>query len=102
MTRTGLTPRSDRMLGYAVHPFAGTATEEPLFDLRATAPLGGLWSTIADLARYSTVLTNPDQGLLRPETLDQMCRPLVMIDQQAWTVGYGLSWRCLLYTSRCV
>ena len=75
-----------------MHPFAGTATEEPLFDLRATAPLGGLWSTIADLARYSTVLTNPDQGLLRPETLDQMCRPLVMIDQQAWTVGYGLSW----------
>ncbi len=92
MSRTSLIPRSDRMLGYAVHPFAGTATEEPLFDLRATAPLGGLWSTIADLARYSTVLTDPDQSLIRPETLDQMCRPLVMIDHRAWTVGYGLSW----------
>jgi CubicO group peptidase (beta-lactamase class C family) len=92
MSRTGLTPRSDRMLGYAVHPFAGTAAEEPLFDLGAAAPLGGLWSTIADLARYSTVLTDPDQSLIRPETLDQMCRPLVMIDHRAWTVGYGLSW----------
>lgn len=50
MTRTELVPASDRAFGYQVDPFAGTVTQEPLFTLNATAPLGGLWSSVADMA----------------------------------------------------
>jgi CubicO group peptidase (beta-lactamase class C family) len=92
MTRTGLTPRDDHAYGYQVHPFAGTATREPALELRATAPLGGLWSSVADMARYAVFLANPDPAVLRPETLDEMCRPLVMIDVDSWKAGYGLGY----------
>lgn len=41
MTRTGLTPDEDtRAHGYQIHPYARTATAEPVIDLRATAPSG--------------------------------------------------------------
>jgi CubicO group peptidase (beta-lactamase class C family) len=90
MTRTGLTPSDDRALGYQVHPYAGTATEEPLFTLNATAPLGGLWSTVDDMARYAAYLASPDDRVVAPETVDEMCRPLIMTDVDGWSGAYGL------------
>jgi CubicO group peptidase (beta-lactamase class C family) len=90
MTRTGLTPGSDRAVGYQVDPYAGTAREEPLFTLNATAPLGGLWSTVADMARYAAYVASPDDRVVRPETVDEMCRPLIMTDVDGWSGAYGL------------
>jgi CubicO group peptidase (beta-lactamase class C family) len=90
MTRTGLDPADDRALGYQVDPYAGTAREEPLFTLNATAPLGGLWSTVADMARYAAYVAAPDDRVVRPETVDEMCRPLIMTDVDGWTGAYGL------------
>ena len=90
MTRTSLTPAADRAHGYQVHPFAGTATLEPVFELRSTAPLGGLWSTVADMARYAAFLADPDPGVIRPETIDEMCAPVVVLDPDGWTRAYGL------------
>jgi CubicO group peptidase (beta-lactamase class C family) len=92
MTRTGLAPRDDHAYGYQVHPFAGTATREAEPEMRATAPLGGLWSSIADMARYAAFLAQPDPAVLRPGTLDEMCRPVVMIDVESWKAGYGLGY----------
>ncbi len=90
MTRTGLQPAEDRAVGYQVEPFAGTATEEPLFTLNATAPLGGLWSTVSDMGRYAAYLARPDDRVVRPETIDEMCRPLIMSDVDSWSGAYGL------------
>lgn len=90
MTRTGLTPAHDRAVGYQVDPYAGTAREEPLFTLNATAPLGGLWSTVADMARYAAYLASPDDRVVRPETVEEMCRPLIMTDVDGWSGAYGL------------
>jgi CubicO group peptidase (beta-lactamase class C family) len=90
MTRTGLTPADDRAFGYQVDPYAGTARLEPLFVLNATAPLGGLWSSVADMARYAAYLAAPDDRVVRPETIDEMCRPLIMTDVDGWTGAYGL------------
>ena len=90
MTRTGLTPSDDRALGYQVDPYAGTATEEPLFTLNATAPLGGLWSTVSDMARYAAYLAAPDARVVAPDTVEEMCRPIVMTDVDGWTGAYGL------------
>jgi len=91
MTRTGLTPPADRAFGYLVHPFSGVATQEPVSDLRATAPMGGLWSTVADLTRYAAFLADPDPAVLAQATVEAMCRPLVILDPDRWTLGYGLS-----------
>lgn len=90
MLRTGLVPADDRARGYHIDPFAGTAREEPLFALNATAPLGGLWSTVADLARYAAYLADPDDRVVSAETIDEMCRPLIMTDVDGWTGAYGL------------
>ncbi|HEU5143757.1 MAG TPA: serine hydrolase domain-containing protein [Dermatophilaceae bacterium] len=90
MVRTGLEPAPDRAVGYQIDPFAGTATEEPLFTLNATAPLGGLWSTVADMARYAAYIARPDERVVHPETVEEMCRPLIMTDVDGWTGAYGL------------
>ncbi|WP_347350062.1 serine hydrolase domain-containing protein [Intrasporangium sp.] len=90
MTHTGLTPTAERALGYQVDPYAGTATEEPVFTLNATAPLGGLWSTVGDMARYAAYVARPDGRVVRPETVEEMCRPIILTDPEGWTGGYGL------------
>ena len=92
MSRTGLVPESDHAHGFQVDPFAGTATREPQLELRATAALGGLWSTVADMARYAAFLAQPDPAVLRAETLDEMCRPVVIVDLESWKSGYGLGY----------
>jgi len=90
MSRTGLRPAEDRAIGYEVDPFAGTATEEPVLDLKATASFGGLWSTVADMARYAAFVADADPAVLSKDSLEQMCRPLVMVDPDGWTGAYGL------------
>ena len=90
MTRTGLTPADDRARGYQVAPYAGTATEEPIFPLNATAPVGGLWSTVADMSRYAAYMATPDDRVVAPGTIEEMCRPLVMTDPDGWAGAYGL------------
>ena len=90
MTRTGLAPASDRAIGYQVDPYAGTAREEPLFELKATAALGGLWSTVADMARYAAHVARPDGRVVSAETVDEMCRPLILTDVDGWSGAYGL------------
>lgn len=90
MTRTGLVPAEDRAVGYQVDPYAGTAGEEPLFRLGATAPLGGLWSTVADMGRYAAYVASPDDRVVQPETVEEMCRPIIMTDVDGWSGAYGL------------
>ena len=91
MRHTGLTPDEDaRALGYLVHPHAGTVTVEPRFDLRATSALGGLWSTVADLGRYAAFVADPVAEVLSPDSVEEMCRPLIMTDVDGWGRAYGL------------
>jgi CubicO group peptidase (beta-lactamase class C family) len=93
MTNTGLAPDdAGRALGYQVHPHTGVATVEPSFDLKATAPLGGLWSTVADLCRYAAFIADPVEEVLSPDSLDEMCRPLIMTDVEGWARAYGLGY----------
>jgi len=93
MKNTSLTPDdADRALGYQVHPHTGIATLEPKFDLKATAPLGGLWSTVADLGRYASFVADPVEEVLSFESLDEMCRPLIMTDVEGWARAYGLGY----------
>ncbi len=90
MGSTSTTPDDFRAaLGYHVHPYAGTARPEPRLALDATASVGGLWTSVADLARYAAFIADPDEKVLRAETLDEMCRPVIMRDD-TWTGAHGL------------
>jgi len=93
MTNTGLVPdEPDRALGYQIHPHTGVATVEPAFRQNAMAPLGGLWSTVADLGRYASFVADPIDEILSPDTLEEMCRPLIMTDVEGWARAYGLGY----------
>lgn len=93
MRTTVLAPdREGRALGYQVHPHTAVATLEPLFELKATAPVGGLWSTVADLGRYAAFLADPIEEILSPDTMDEMCQPVIMADVEGWTRAYGLGY----------
>ena len=93
MKNTGLVPDDDgRALGYQVHPHTGVATLEPAFDQKAMAPLGGLWSTVADMGRYAAFIADPVDEVLSPDSVDEMCRPLIMADVEGWTRAYGLGY----------
>ena len=93
MKNTALAPDDGvRALGYQVHPHTGVVTLEPRFDLRATAPFGGLWSTVADLGRYAAFIADPLDEVLSPDTLEEMCRPVIMTDVEGWGRAFGLGY----------
>jgi CubicO group peptidase (beta-lactamase class C family) len=93
MRNTGLAPdEKGRALGYQIHPHTGVATLEPQFELRATEPLGGLWSTVTDLGRYASFIADPIDEILAPATVEEMCRPLIMTDVEGWARAYGLGY----------
>lgn len=76
--------------GYVVHPWYGTLREEPRADTRAMAAAGQLWSTAADMAKWASLLADPDPALLAADTVSEMCAPVVISDLDAWTTGQGL------------
>ncbi|MEV0807564.1 serine hydrolase domain-containing protein [Micromonospora sp. NPDC050200] len=76
--------------GYVVHPWHDTLREEPRTDTGAMAPAGQLWSTVSDLGRWAAFLADPEPAVLAPETLTEMCAPVVISDLDSWTGGHGL------------
>jgi CubicO group peptidase (beta-lactamase class C family) len=76
--------------GYYVAPYDDVPRPEPVMDLRAMAPCGGLASTATDLARWSAFIADPASEVLSPDTLEEMCQPQAMIDDVGWTAGMGL------------
>lgn len=90
MNRTTYHPEEPFARGYVVHPWHGTLHEEPRTDTGAMAPAGQLWSTATDLAKWAAFLADPSPDLLAPDTLTEMCAPVVMSDLDSWTSGHGL------------
>ncbi|RKN50593.1 serine hydrolase domain-containing protein [Micromonospora endolithica] len=90
MRRTTYAATEPFARGYVVHPWHETLREEPRTDTGAMAPAGQLWSTVEDLARWAAFLADPDPRVLAPETLTEMCAPVVISDPEAWTGGHGL------------
>jgi CubicO group peptidase (beta-lactamase class C family) len=89
--RTTYGPTAPHADGFAVHPWADLLLHEPagIHDAGAMAPAGQLWSTIADLAAWGRFLAGDTGDVLDPDTLEEMCDPVVVHDT-AWTVGHGL------------
>lgn len=91
MTRTSYHPEAPYARGFSVHHLQGTLTEEPRHDTGAMAPAGQLWSTLADLARFTAFLAGGDPVILAARTLTEMRHPVPP------AVDYGLGLRLLPY-----
>ncbi|WDZ84120.1 serine hydrolase domain-containing protein [Micromonospora cathayae] len=90
MRRTTYQATEPYARGYVVHPWHDTLREEPRTDTGAMAPAGQLWATAGDLARWAAFLADPDPAVLAPETLTEMCAPVVISDLDSWKGGHGL------------
>ena len=77
-------------VGYYVPPFSDVPVREPVVDLLATAPAGGLASTVADLTTWGSFLADPDDAVLSPDTLEEMVQPQIMADLDGWRLAWGL------------
>lgn len=91
MHQTSYGPEPPHAHGWAVHPWADAVLPEPAaeHDAGAMAPAGQLWASIGDLARWGSFLAGDTGDVLDPDTLAEMCEPIVVHDE-AWTVGHGL------------
>jgi CubicO group peptidase (beta-lactamase class C family) len=76
--------------GYYVAPYDDVPRIEPVMDLRAMAPCGGLASTAGDLARWSAFVADPPAELLSRDTMEEMCQPQILLNSQIWTGAMGL------------
>jgi CubicO group peptidase (beta-lactamase class C family) len=92
LTRTSLLAEAPSAQGLAVHPHADLVMAEPEPDYRAMAPAGQLWSTVADLAQWSVVISGGVPDVLDPATAAEMAEPLGLMEApgQAWSAAYGL------------
>ncbi|MQA07304.1 MAG: serine hydrolase [Pseudonocardiaceae bacterium] len=100
LTRTTPHPDGAHARGWAVHPYADVLLPEPAPDAGAMAPAGQLWSTMADLARW-TRFTGGDSGdVLHPDTVAEMREPAIVDDGDVWSTGYGLGFQLIRDSGR--
>jgi CubicO group peptidase (beta-lactamase class C family) len=90
MTRTSQAPAPPVAVGYYTDPYTDQVHLEKWPDMAGFSSAGGLWSTVSDLARWVTFLASGADGVLPAATLDEMSRPEIMADLEAWTLAWGL------------
>jgi CubicO group peptidase (beta-lactamase class C family) len=90
MRHTCLEPPGSRAAGYFTDPFTDQVHPEPWPEMNAFDAAGGLWSTLADLARWASFLTSGADGVLAETTLAEMTRPEIIADLDRWTLAWGL------------
>jgi CubicO group peptidase (beta-lactamase class C family) len=90
LARTSFDPQEPAATGYLVQPYVDAAWEETPVQTGAWIAAGQLWGTVRDLCRWAAFLAEPDESVLRRETVAEM-RTVQSIDDHArWTGGYGL------------
>lgn len=90
LERTTFEPRDDAATGYLVQPYVEGVWREAPVATGAWISAGQLWGTVRDLARWSAFLADPDESILRRETVEEMRTLQSLDDHIRWTGGYGL------------
>ncbi len=62
--------------------------------------MGQLWSTVEDLCGWGAFLVGGHEGVLAPDTVDEMWAPQVMLNPDEWTVGWGLGLQLVNHEGR--
>lgn len=90
MTRTSLGRTGGNQAGaYYVPPWTDVPVVEPELDCLAFSAAGGMSSTLADLATWGGFLADPVAEVLSPDTVEEMCQPIVTADPE-WVQAWGL------------
>ena len=91
LTRTSLRPEGPKASPYYVDPYTEMARDEPDPEVtESTGAAGWLWSTAADLARWGMFLADGNDEVLPKAALDRMARVQTLVDEERWTMGWGL------------
>jgi len=97
LDRTSYTPADPYLPGYVIHPHTNLMREEPREDARAMAPAGQIWSTVTDLGAWATFIADPARAtspaVLAPATVEEMCMPMAITDQDSWSSGHSLGFQ---------
>lgn len=91
--RTTYGPEAPHAQGSSVEHFTGRVQHEPHTDTGAMAPAGQAWSTLADLATWSSVLAGRRPDVLAPSSAAEMS-----LDRLG--AGYGLGLRLVEVAGR--
>ncbi|MGN6325370.1 serine hydrolase domain-containing protein [Pseudolysinimonas sp.] len=86
---TTLEPRAPMAGRYYVSPFTDVPVDEPELFLGILQAAGGLASTVADLARWHGFLLDPDESVLRRDTVSEMLEPRAVRDDE-FSAAHGL------------
>src|SRR5580765_985729 len=89
LRRTSLGKTGRAAGAYYVPPWTDVPVEEPTLDCLAFAAAGGMSSTLADMATWGGFIANPVAEVLNPDTMEEMCQPVV-ISQAQWKEAWGL------------
>jgi CubicO group peptidase (beta-lactamase class C family) len=89
LTRTTWRREEPAARGYFVDPWDERLCPEADFEGAATQSVGGLWSTVDDLACWASFLCDPDPAVLGSETVAEMVSVQAIADRQ-WRLGQGL------------
>ena len=90
LARTSFDPQEPAATGYLVQPYVEGAWEETPVQTGAWIAAGQLWGTVRDLCRWAAFLAEPDESVLRRETVAEMRTVQSIDDHSRWTGGYGL------------
>jgi CubicO group peptidase (beta-lactamase class C family) len=90
LERLTFAPEPPAALGYLVQPYADGVWETVPVDTDGWSSAGQLWGTVRDLCRWAAFLSDPDESVLAPETVEEMRTVQVIDDHERWTHGYGL------------
>ena len=91
LARTTWLPEAPHAQGYFVPPYTDTLQPEAHMELRASAPIGQLWSTTGDLARWAAFLCEGREGVLDRKSAQEMHAFQAMVPYvKGWKLGWGL------------
>jgi CubicO group peptidase (beta-lactamase class C family) len=100
LVRTTWQEQEPRAVGYLVDEYTGTAGREAHIETGGVAAMGQIWSTVGDLCLWGAFLVGGREGVLAPDTVEEMWAPQVMLNPDEWTVGWGLGLQLVSHEGR--
>lgn len=90
LLRTTFEPRQPAATGYLVQPYVDGVWDEAPVETGAWIAAGQMWGTVRDLCRWAAFLADPDEAVLKKQTVEEMRTVQSIDDHVRWTGGYGL------------
>jgi CubicO group peptidase (beta-lactamase class C family) len=90
LLRTTFEPQQPAATGYLVQPYVDGVWDEAPVETGAWIAAGQMWGTVRDLCRWAAFLADPDETVLKKETVEEMRTVQSIDDHLRWTGGYGL------------